>query len=120
MKTEEDLEDFQLKLIDRFGELPVQVEDLLNSVRIKWVGTQLGFEKLVMKQNKTIGYFIKDQQSSFYQSSNFTKILSYVQSHSSTCKMKEKETRQGLRLLLIFDKVKSVEEALKVLQPILE
>jgi transcription-repair coupling factor (superfamily II helicase) len=120
LKTEEDLEDFQLKLIDRFGELPVQVEDLLNSVRIKWVGTQLGFEKLVMKQNKTIGYFIKDQQSSFYQSSNFTKILSYVQSHSSTCKMKEKETRQGLRLLLIFDKVKSVEEALKVLQPILE
>ena len=120
LKTEEDLEDFQLKLIDRFGELPVQVEDLLNSVRIKWVGTQLGFEKLVMKQNKTIGYFIKDQQSSFYQSSNYTKILTYVQSHSSTCKMKEKETRQGLRLLLIFDKVKSVEEAFKVLQPILE
>ena len=118
LKTEEELEGFRLKLIDRFGELPVQVEDLLSSVRIKWIGTKLGFEKLVMKKNKAIGYFIKDQQSSFYQSSNFTKILNYVQSHSSTCKMKEKETRQGLRLLLIFDNVKSVEQVLRVLQPI--
>jgi len=119
LKTEEELENFESRLIDRFGELPIQVEDLLNSVRIKWIATKLGFEKIVMKQSKCIGYFIKDQQSSFYQSSGFTKVLQYIQSHPNACKMKEKQTRQGLRLLLTFENVKSVNKALKVLRPIL-
>ena len=72
-----------------------------------------------MKHNKLVGYFIKDQQSSFYQSSGFTKVLQYIQANPTACKMKEKQTRQGLRLLLTFDNVKSVDKALNVLQPIL-
>ncbi|MCK0179825.1 transcription-repair coupling factor [Flavobacteriaceae bacterium S0862] len=119
LKTEEELEAFETRLVDRFGELPVQVVDLLNSVRIKWIAAKLGFEKLIMKQNKCIGYFIKDQQSSFYQSAGFTKVLQYIQNHPTACKMKEKQTRQGLRLLLTFENIKSVDNALKALQPIL-
>ena len=119
LKTEEELESFETRLIDRFGELPIQVIDLLNSVRIKWIAAKLGFEKIVMKKNKCIGYFIKDQQSSFYQGAGFTKVLQYVQNHPTACKMKEKQTRQGLRLLLTFDKIKSVDNALQVLRPIL-
>jgi len=119
LKTEEELKSFELRLVDRFGELPIQVVDLLNSVRIKWLATKLGFEKIVMKQNKCIGYFIKDQQSSFYQSASFTKVLQYVQNHPTACKMKEKQTRQGLRLLLTFEHIKSIDKALQVLQPIL-
>lgn len=119
IKTEEELSNFETRLLDRFGELPIQVVDLLNSVRIKWMATKLGFEKIVMKKNKCIGYFIKDQQSGFYQSHNFTKILQYIQTNPTKCKMKEKQTRQGLRLLLTFENVKSVDLALKVLQPIL-
>ncbi|TJY37727.1 transcription-repair coupling factor [Pontimicrobium aquaticum] len=119
LKTEEELLNFESRLIDRFGELPTQVADLLNSVRIKWIATKLGFEKIVMKKNKCIGYFIKDQQSGFYQSIGFSKVLQYIQTHPTKCKMKEKQTRQGLRLLLTFDNVKSVDKALEVLQPIL-
>ncbi len=119
LKTEEELKAFESRLIDRFGDMPIQVVDLLNSVRIKWMATKLGFEKIVMKHNKLVGYFIKDQQSSFYQSSGFTKVLQYIQANPTACKMKEKQTRQGLRLLLTFDSVKSVDKALKVLQPIL-
>jgi transcription-repair coupling factor (superfamily II helicase) len=119
LKTEEELEAFESRLVDRFGELPVQVVDLLNSVRIKWIAAKLGFEKIIMKQNKCIGYFIKDQQSSFYQSAGFTKVLQYIQNHPTACKMKEKQTRQGLRLLLTFENIKSVDNALKALQPIL-
>ena len=74
----------------------------------------------MMKKGKLIGYFINDQQSSFYQSKNFTKLLQYVQTHPQSCKMKEKETRNGLRLLLTFDNIKSVDKALQVLKPILE
>jgi transcription-repair coupling factor (superfamily II helicase) len=119
LKTEEELKAFESRLVDRFGDMPIQVVDLLNSVRIKWMATKLGFEKIVMKHNKFVGYFIKDQQSSFYQSIGFTKVLQYIQTNPTECKMKEKQTRQGLRLLLTFDNIKSVDKALKVLQPIL-
>ena len=120
LKTEEELHRFETELIDRFGELPVQVKDLLNSVRIKWIATKLGFEKVVMKHNKLTGYFVSDQQSDFYKSLSFTKILQYVQMHPNHCKIKEKQTRNGLRLLLTFENVKSVDEALAFLNPILK
>ncbi|MDN3665072.1 transcription-repair coupling factor [Algibacter miyuki] len=118
LKTEAELATFEAELVDRFGELPVQVTDLLNSVQIKWLATKIGFEKVVMKQGKLIGYFINDQQSSFYQSASFTRVLQFVQKHPEVCKMKEKQTRNGLRLMLTFDKIKTVKQALGALQPI--
>ncbi|MCB0373775.1 MAG: hypothetical protein KDD31_12250, partial [Muricauda sp.] len=65
-----------------------------------------------------IGYFIADQQSNFYQSPVFTQVLQYVQSHSQQAKLKEKQTRNGLRLLLTFERITSVEKALQVLEPL--
>ena len=118
-KTEDELTKFETELIDRFGELPVPVVDLLNSVRLKWVATKLGVEKVIMKKGKLVGYFINDQQSNFYQSANFTKILKYIQHNPSPGKMKEKQTRNGLRLLLTFENIKTVEQALAALKPIL-
>ena len=118
LKNEEELAKFESELTDRFGDLPNEVKDLLNSLRIKWIASKLGLEKLVMKHNKLVGYFISDQQSGFYQSTNFTKILQYIQMYPLACKMKEKQTRKGLRLLLTFDNINSVDRALQVLKPI--
>ena len=118
LKTEDELDKFESEIIDRFGELPIQVIDLLNSVRIKWIATNLGLEKIIMKHNKLVGYFIADQQSAFYKSSNFTKVLQYIQSNPKACKMKEKQTRSGLRLLLTFDNISTIEKALESLQKI--
>jgi len=118
LKTEEEIQKFETEIIDRFGELPTQVVDLFNSVRVKWLATKMGLEKVVMKQGKLIGYFITDQKSGFYQSNGFTKILQYIQSHPGACKMKEKQTRNGLRLLLTFENIKTVKQALAVLRPI--
>ncbi len=112
LKTEEELVVFEKDLVDRFGALPAQAEDLLNSVRLKWIATQIGLEKIVLKQNKLIGYFISDQQSDFYQSATFNKVLRAVQQNPSEVKMKEKQTRNGLRLLLTFEEIKTVEDAL--------
>ena len=78
----------------------------------------MGLEKIIMKKGKFVGYFISDQKSRFYQTHNFTRILQYVQTHPQTCKMKEKQTRNGLRLLLTFEKITSIEKALKVLRPL--
>ncbi|UNY99444.1 transcription-repair coupling factor [Zhouia spongiae] len=113
--TEEKLNVYQSRLEDRFGPLPEEAVDLLNSVRIKWLASKMGLERVVMKQGKMIGYFISDQQSAFYQSKAFRHVLQFVQLHPGLCKMKEKETRKGLRLLLTFDHVKSVDKALSML-----
>lgn len=119
IKTEDALQTFEKQLIDRFGALPKQVVDLLNSVRVKWIAAKIGLEKVVMKQGKLIGYFINDQQSAFYQSQGFTNVLKFIQTHPNACKMKEKQTRTGLRLLITFEHIKTVKQALEALQPIM-
>ncbi|MGB5668419.1 MAG: transcription-repair coupling factor, partial [Maribacter sp.] len=117
VKEEQALLKFESELVDRFGGLPTQVVDLLNSVRIKWIASSIGLEKVVMKKDKMIGYFIADQESDFYHSPTFTLVLKFVQTHVGICKIKEKQTRNGLRLLLIFDKITSVEKALNAIKP---
>lgn len=119
LKTEEELDAFKKKLIDRFGETPLEVTNLLKSVQIKWLACKIGFEKIIMKQGKLVGYFVYDQQSNFYQSGNFTKVLKFVQQNANICKMKEKQTRAGLRLLLTFDNIKNINQALEAIKPIM-
>ena len=72
-----------------------------------------------MKQGKLIGYFVRDQNSLFYQSDYFSKILKYVQANPKICSIKEKQMRQGLRLLMTFKNINTIQEALKSLKSIL-
>ena len=118
IETEESLQEYEKRLIDRFGELPIQVVDLLDSVRIKWFAKKIGLERIILKQKRLIGYFVSDQQSSFYQTTAFTKVLKYVQQNPKSCVMKEKQTKNGLRLLITFIKIDSVETALQTLKRI--
>ncbi len=114
--TEAELETFRAQLRDRFGPLPQEASDLLDSVRIKWLATSMGLEKVVMKKGKLVGYFIADQQSEFYQSHTFTRILQRVQLHPGKAALREKQTRTGLRLLLVVEKVTSPARALEALR----
>ncbi len=123
IEDEKGLEAYRKELEDRFGELPDEAEDLLTSVRIKWLATSIGLEKIVMKQGRFIGYFVADQQSKFYQSESFSRVLKAVQNNPGKLKMKEKQTRAGLRLLLTAENVKNVDrvyEILKVVAPMEE
>ena len=119
VKTEAELAAFETKLVDRFGQLPEEVEDLLDSVRIKWVATKIGLEKVVMKKGKLIGFFIADQQSAFYQSPAFGKVLQFVQTNAYRVQLKEKKSSKGLRLLLKSDDAKTVQDVVRLLQPII-
>ncbi|WP_414601380.1 transcription-repair coupling factor [Flavobacterium sp.] len=118
IKKEEDLLLFEQKLIDRFGALPKPAVALLNSLRIKWKATSIGIEKLLMKQGKLVGYFISDQQSKYYQSNKFIKVMQFAQQNGNICKIKEKQTKNGLRLLITFDNVKSITKALELFNKI--
>ena len=118
LEVESELQIFETEIIDRFGEVPSQVEDLLNSVRIKWLSKKLGLEKIILKKKRLIGYFVSNQKSDFYQTEAFSRILKHVQQNSKNCVMKEKETKNGLRLLITFIKIDSVKTALDVLNKI--
>lgn len=118
IKTDDELLDFERRLVDRFGPLPKQALSLMSSIKIKWIATRFGIEKLVLKQGKMIAYFVSDHESPYYQSAQFTKVLQFVQQNTNLARMKEKETPKGLKLLLTFDHVKSIRRALELLQMI--
>lgn len=111
LKNEKELAAFEKQLVDRFGALPLEAKDLLDSLRIKWLAVGLGIERLIMKQGKMIGYFIGDQQSSFYQTQKFRKIIGYVQTYPQRCRIQEKQTKNGLRLQVSFEMAKTVKKA---------
>ncbi|MBS7787615.1 transcription-repair coupling factor [Flavobacterium sp. CYK-55] len=116
IKNEDELKTYENKLIDRFGPLPKPAVSLLSSIKIKWLATHLGIEKLVLKQGKMIGYFVSDQQSDYYTSAQFHKVLQFVQKQGQLCRMKEKQTASGLRLLITFENVKSIRRALELIE----
>ena len=76
------------------------------------MAVKLGLEKVIMKHGKLVGYFISNQESDFYKSEVFTKVLQFVQMHPNTCKMKEKQTRKGLRLLLTFESISTSKKSI--------
>ena len=117
LENSEELQRYKEQLADRFGPLPKEAEELIDSMKVKWISAHLGIEKIVLKQQKLLAYFIAEQDSKFYQSELFRGILIYVQQHPKECQLKEKETRNGLRLMLTFTGIDSIEKALKVLDP---
>jgi transcription-repair coupling factor (superfamily II helicase) len=86
------------------------VEELVNSVRLRWLGEQLGFEKLSLKNEKLRAYFIstKDQ---YFSSDVFGKILSFVQKHPRQCKMRD----SGGKAMLVIEEIKTVDSAIDLL-----
>ena len=93
-------------LKDKYGKLPAQVRDLLKSINLKWKAQKLGFEKIVIKRNKMLCYFISDVSNSYYESKTFKNIIQEI-SKLENCEIKEKN-----KLYIIFSEVKSIEEAI--------
>ena len=118
LEKEEEIKIFEGEIVDRFGEIPSEVSDLLDSVRIKWLAKELGLDKIILKQKRMLGYFVANQQSDFYQTAAFARMLEYVKQNSKSCVMKEKETKNGLRLLITFIRIDTVNTALNILQKI--
>ena len=77
---------------------------------------ELGLEKVILKQKRMMGYFVANQQSDFYHTDAFTRMLKYVQLNPKSCVMKEKESKNGIRLLITFIRIDTVKTALGVLQ----
>lgn len=114
VKDEKELAEFTNRLIDRFGALPSQTEDLLQLVRLRWIAVNLGFERLTLKMNRMTGYFIQSDESPYYQTDVFGRILTYLQEHAVRCKIRETGGRRSIQFL----DVNNVTEAYNILSKI--
>jgi transcription-repair coupling factor (superfamily II helicase) len=112
----ESLELFGKKLIDRFGPIPPAAEALLDIVRIKWIAGKLGIEKILLKNNLLIAFFISDQNSSFYRTPLFVSIMNHVNKKQKMMSMKQRESK----LSLTITDVRSVKEAIRVLNEFIQ
>lgn len=114
IKDEVKLQSFIENIKDRFGPVPASTEELINSVRLRWIAEKLGIDKLNLKNEKLKCYFSTTLEDSYFQSQVFGNILSFVQENPRSCKLKEIKNR----LILIIDSVNSVQSAKSVLENI--
>jgi len=115
IKTNDELKMYEQQLIDRFGKIPQETKELFNTIKLRWLSKKIGFEKLLLKQQKLIAYFITNQNSAYYQSAIFTQLLKFVQANPTTCKMREKNNK----LSLVFQDIKTINEAINQLSAII-
>ena len=111
-KTEEALMKFTDHLIDRFGPIPKQVNDLLNTVRLRWIAKDLGFEKIVLRHHNMTAYFVSNQESRYFESATFQKLMQYIMSHPKRTAVKEANDK----LQLTVKEVETVTQALDLLR----
>jgi transcription-repair coupling factor (superfamily II helicase) len=116
IENEEQLRQFKSGLIDRFGKLPHESKELLEVVQLRWKAINLGIEKIILKNKKMICYFISDQQSRFYQSTDFITIVQFVQNSKTRGQMKEINNK----LTLTFSNVYNVETADYIINEIVQ
>ncbi len=109
IENEKALDDFSEMLIDRFGPFPNQVSELLQTIQLRWLAKKIGLEKLILKNNKMIAWFVSDENSEFYNSERFRKVIEYFQIHPERGRFKE----QNNKLSLVFENVKTVRSALE-------
>lgn len=109
IKKESELLAYIQSIRDRFGPIPKTVEDLFETVRLRWIAEELGFEKLVIKNHMMKCYFLPSEKEKYFKSDTFGKILAFIQKQGKYCKIKEAKNR----LILIINEVNTIENAKK-------
>lgn len=92
LDSESALINYEKELIDRFGPMPVSVQDLFITLRCNRLAKELGFEKLILKDTKMRLYFVDNSQSSYFESKVFHQILTYIQTRTNKAHLKQKGT----------------------------
>ncbi len=115
IKDEEKIENFKIKLQDRFGEIPIPTYELIETVKLKWGLKKIAIERAVIKNNQFVGYFINYKNNPFFSSPIFSSLISKIQTLNKIVSIKEKETKKGLRLLLIIDNIKNIKNLNKLI-----
>jgi transcription-repair coupling factor (superfamily II helicase) len=112
LTEEEQLQDFEKMLEDRFGPVPAPAQALTEVVRLRHAAMQLAIERIILRQDTFLAVFVSDRNSSFYSSDLFRRILMFIQQKPLHFRLKEKNDK----LTLTVPRVKSIRAALRLLQ----
>ncbi|MBX3254754.1 MAG: transcription-repair coupling factor [Chitinophagaceae bacterium] len=104
--NEEELQLFHVEMADRFGPVPPQVEDLFTTVRCRKMAVELGFEKMVLKENTLRCYFVNNPDSPYFESELFNKMLKYLQTLTNKARLKQ----TGRNFLLVHEDIDGMEQ----------
>jgi transcription-repair coupling factor (superfamily II helicase) len=110
-EKEEELQAFHLEMIDRFGPMPSEVDDLFTTVRCRWKAVEIGFEKMTLKQETLRCYFINRPDSPYFESALFKNVLAYLQTGTNKARLKQ----AGKNFLLVVDYIKDMNAMLRFL-----
>lgn len=114
LELDRDVEAFKERLIDRFGKIPPEGEELIRIVPLRRLAKRLGVEKAVLKGGKMILYFVSNPDSPYYQSAAFGKIIDYMAKYPRVCNLRE---QNGRRSMIVKD-ITDVNSAVRILQEI--
>lgn len=114
IERDEEQEAYRQRLIDRFGPVPRQGEELMLVVPLRRVGRRLGCEKIILRQGRMQMQFVSNTQSAFYQSAAFGRVINYIGYHPRRCNLKEKNGKRSM----VVSQVASVKEAVEILKDI--
>ena len=106
IEEELELQLFEEDLTDRFGPIPAQVKDLFTTLRCRKMAKELGFEKLILKNEQMRLYFISNPDSPYFESETFNNIMQYIQTQVNNARLKQ----VGKNFMLIVDKIKSMDD----------
>ena len=111
LQSEEEVAEFRKRMIDRFGPVPREADELMCVVGLRRQGKTLGCEKIMLKQGTMQLQFVSNVNSPFYRSEMFSRVLAYATTHIQDCALKEKNNKRYLRIR----DIKSVEQAKNLL-----
>ena len=111
LQSEEEVAEFRKRMIDRFGPVPREADELMCVVGLRRLGKSLGCEKIMLKQGTMQLQFVSNVNSPFYRSEMFSRVLAYATTHIQDCSLKEKNNKRYLRIR----DMKSVEQAKNLL-----
>ena len=112
LQTEEELAAYRSRLEDRFGPVPPCVDELISTITLRRMAKAFGIEKLILKQSRMVCHLVSNQQSPFYQSGNFMKLIQYVQTFPRRATLKETPERLSLSIA----NIKTIASALEQLR----
>jgi transcription-repair coupling factor (superfamily II helicase) len=114
METDDQVEAFEARMVDRFGKIPEMASELIRIVPLRRTARRLGIEKLVIRQHNMHLYLVGDENKAYYQSPAFGRILNYVQNNPNRCGLRQKNNRRSI----VVNSITSVSAALTVLRTI--
>ena len=110
--VEEELAAYRSRLEDRFGPVPPCVDELISTITLRRMAKAFGIEKLILKQDRMVCHLVSNQQSPFYQSPNFAKLIHYIQANPRRATLKETPDRLSLSIA----NIKTIGAALEQLR----